>query len=86
MADKQTITIPQSLILELEAWGQMTAKLFAKLRQAGVTSLPAIDDQAWFWTDEHQAKERLVDEALAQGDYQDFEDVEDLIKTLNARV
>lgn len=43
-------------------------------------------DEEWFWTEEWQAGEREVDEALARGEYKDFESVEDLIADLHAHV
>lgn len=40
-------------------------------------------DQAWFWTDEWQAKEREASEAIAGGDLSGpFENAGDLIKHL----
>jgi hypothetical protein len=83
MAQKQTVSIPASLIPELEAWGQMTAKLFGRLRrEAHLQAVDLPNDQAWFWTKEHQAKEQEVDEQLKQGEYKDFSNVEDLINDL----
>jgi hypothetical protein len=83
MAQKQTVSIPASLIPELEAWGQMTAKLFGRLRrEANLQAVDLPDDQAWFWTKEWQAGEKAVDDALARGEYQDFEDAEGLIEAL----
>lgn len=87
MAQKQTVSIPASLIPELEAWGQMTAKLFGRLRrEAKLQAVDLPDDQAWFWTKEHQAKEREVDEELKRGEYQDFSTVDDLINDLRSSV
>lgn len=43
-------------------------------------------DQEWFWTEEWQKKEREVDEALARGEYEEFETVEELLKALHAHV
>ncbi len=79
------VTILASLVPELEAWGQITARLFGELRrEAGLKPAVIPKNQAWFWTDEHQAKERLVDEEFKHGDYKDFDDVEELIKALHA--
>ncbi len=85
MAQKQTVSIPASLIPELEAWGQMTAKLFGRLRrEANLQAVDLPDDQAWFWTKEHQAKEQMVDEQLRQGEYKEFNNVDDLINDLRS--
>ena len=43
-------------------------------------------DQEWFWTKEWQAGEREVDEALARGDFKEFDNVEDAIKELHSHV
>lgn len=85
MAQKQTVSIPASLIPELEAWGQMTAKLFGRLRrEANLQAVDLPDDQAWFWTKEHQAKEQLVDKQLKQGQYKEFTNADELINDLRA--
>ena len=87
MAQKQTVSIPASLIPELEAWGQMTAKLFGRLRrEANLQAVDLPDDQAWFWTKEHQAKEQQVDEELKRGEHQEFSSVDDLINDLRSAV
>jgi hypothetical protein len=87
MAQKQTVSIPASLIPELEAWGQMTAKLFGRLRrEANLQAVDLPDDQTWFWTKEQQAKEQEVDEELKRGEYQEFSTVDDLINDLRSSV
>jgi AbrB family looped-hinge helix DNA binding protein len=40
-------------------------------------------DQAWFWTPEWQEKEKEADEDIRKGRYQEFEDVEDLLKDIH---
>ena len=87
MGQKQTVSIPTSLIPELEAWGQMTAKLFGRLRrEANLQAVDLPDDQAWFWTKEQQAKEQEVDGELKRGEYQEFSTVDDLINDLRSAV
>jgi hypothetical protein len=41
-------------------------------------------DQAWFWTPEGQAGEQAADEDLQSGDYEDFDNMDDLIAALNS--
>lgn len=36
-------------------------------------------DQAWFWTAEWQTAEREADENLRNGDYEDFDKIDDFI-------
>jgi hypothetical protein len=43
-------------------------------------------DQEWFWSAEWQVMEKEADEALARGDYKEFDNVEDLIADLHAHV
>jgi hypothetical protein len=84
---KTQITIPTELLAEFEAWGQATAELFGKLRErAGLPPKNVPEDQAWFWTDEWQAMEREVDEALAKGDYVEFQNMDEAIKYLHDQV
>lgn len=78
---QKTYTIPADLVTQIEAWGKMTVELFSAIRQQGDRG-----DQAWFWTDEWQAKEKEADEAIAKGKFIDFENVDDLIKELHSHV
>lgn len=43
------------------------------------------EDQEWFWGKEWQAGEREVNEALKNGDYEMFENVEELIADLHTQ-
>ena len=43
-------------------------------------------DQAWFWTAEWQAAEQKADEDLQNGDYEDFDTMDDFIASLNNEV
>jgi len=87
MIQSQYITIPASLLPQLEAWGQLTTKLFGELRrQTGLPPAGTPKSQAWFWTKEWQAGEREADEALAQGKYVEFDNIEDAIAELHRHV
>ena len=84
---QSTISVPASLVPQFEAWGRLTVKLFGELRRwAGLKPQDIPDDQAWFWTEEWQKGEREVDEALARGEYKDFESVEALIADLHSQI
>lgn len=39
-------------------------------------------DQLYFWTDQWQAGEREVDDHLAAGEYEEFDDIDDFIASL----
>jgi hypothetical protein len=43
-------------------------------------------DQEWFWTPEWQAGEREADEALARGEFKEFNTVEEMLADLHAHV
>lgn len=72
---------------KFEAWGKLTAELFGTLREkAGLPPDDVPDDQAWFWTPEWQAMEKEADEAYANGDFFEFDNVDDAIKFLHDSV
>lgn len=39
-------------------------------------------EQQWFWTREWQAGERMVEEDLRLGRYEDFDDIDDFLESL----
>lgn len=81
----KNVTLPADLIPQLEAWGKLTAELFGKLRaEAGIVPPGVPEDQAWFWSKEWQAMEQEADEALAKGEYRDFDTVEDALNHLHS--
>ncbi len=43
-----------------------------------------IEDQSWFWTEEWQERYHEAKEDLAHGRYEEFEDVEDLLRELKS--
>ncbi len=43
-----------------------------------------MEDQLWFWTEEWQERYREAKEDLAHGRYEEFEDVEDLLRELKS--
>jgi len=43
-------------------------------------------DQAWFWSEEWQEGEKEADEDLLLGLYQDFDNIEELIVSLNEEI
>jgi hypothetical protein len=45
---------------------------------------PRLASQAWFWTEEWQAGEREVDEAIARGEVRDFASAEELTAHLRS--
>ncbi|MCP4368837.1 MAG: hypothetical protein GY797_12100, partial [Deltaproteobacteria bacterium] len=43
------------------------------------------EDQAYFWTEEWQAKEHTADQANAEGRFETFSSVEDMLGFLDAQ-
>lgn len=69
MRKKGVVTIPQEIREQLDL--QEGDQLVVAIEDGRIVLTPASvipDDQAWFWTPEWQAKEREVDEALAEGE------------------
>ncbi len=84
MDQQGSVTIPASLRDGLNG----DSAIEAVRREDGVIELrprPDIDpDQAWFWTEKWQRMEREVDEAVAAGRVQRFDDVESFLGYLDS--
>lgn len=90
MNQQPTITIPASTADKLAALGRAMLDLAQEMKQhegknepirADLHNIP--DDQRWFWTPEWQAGEREAEEALANGDYVEFNTAEEAIAYLH---
>ena len=57
---------------------EQQATEIAALREA-IRNLGGDPDQAWYWTDTWQAKEREADEDLRAGRYADADDIDTLL-------
>lgn len=84
---KNTITLPASTLEKfsqlaqlLEQAGQLAREISQEKRQS------IADSQAWYWTEMWQAMEREADDALANGEYREFDSAEALIADLHAHV
>lgn len=85
MNQKQYASIPASMLPELEAWGEMTAKLFGQLRrQAGLKPANTPADQAWYWSMQWQKWEKGADDDIVSGRVKTFNNVNDLIESLDS--
>lgn len=86
ISSKHQITIPKEILDKLRL--KPGDYVDAQLRNGKVILTPkeGIDkeDDAWFWSEEWQEKERAADEAIRQGKVKTFENVEDLIRDLNS--
>lgn len=81
---RHQITIPREAFDHLGL--QPGDLLEVQVREEGLYLVPqklVPRDQAWFWTEEWQEKEREASEALARGEVSDlFETAEDVIRHL----
>jgi len=85
--NKSSISIPVEMIPEFEEWGKLTARIFGRLREKeGLVPKGVPDDQKWFWSKEWQAMEREADEALATGEYVEFDNMDEAIEYLHKQV
>lgn len=83
--NKTTVSIPAEIIPDLEAWGQLTAEVFGKLREkANLVPRGVPKDQAWFWTQEWQEWQRQAEADIEAGRVKRFDQVADLIADLNS--
>jgi hypothetical protein len=83
MSNKQ-ISIPAELVPDFEAWGQLTAEVFGKLRAtSGMPPRGVSAEDTWFWSKAWQSGEHEVDKALANGEYQEFNTVDELLADLH---
>lgn len=72
------------MLPEIEAWGEMTARLFGQLRrQAGMKPVDTSKDQEWYWSKQWQEWERSADEDIASGRVHAFNNLDDLIENLD---
>ena len=82
---RTTVSIPAELIPKLEQWGNLTAQIFGELRRSkGIVPDGIVEDQKWYWTKQWQKSEKQADLEFANGDFEVFDSVEDLIAGLNS--
>lgn len=86
MADKTTpTTVQEDQLLALgftrEVQPDGTIKWYA-IHSQTKERIEIDPEQAWFWTEEWQAKERQADEDIAEGRYEEFDNLDDFIASL----
>ena len=77
---RRQVTIPKEIIEQLGLKPGDYVEVTRKNRSIVITP----SEDAWFWSKEWQEKEREADEALAHGDYKDFDNVDGLIRDLRS--
>lgn len=84
---KYTITLPVSTLEKFSQLAQLLEQAGRLAREISQEKRESVaDSQAWYWTKMWQALEREADDALAKGDYQEFDSAEALITDLHAHV
>jgi hypothetical protein len=80
---------PSQIVIEISSAERTRLEAVARSKgyesaEAYVRALIELDtaDQAWFWTEEWQAKEHEADEDLAVGRYKDFDTMDDFLAGL----
>lgn len=84
---KDTITLPASTLEKFSHLAQLleqAGRLAREIRQEKRESIG--DSQAWYWSEAWQAMEREADDALAKGEYREFDNAETLIADLHAHI
>ncbi len=82
---RHQVTIPKEIVEQVKLNPGDYVEFDLKGGKIVIVPKQIIDrEDAWFWSEEWQKMEREADEALAQGDYKEFENVEDLIRDLNS--
>jgi len=81
---RHQVTIPKKIVDALDLKPGDYVEVTMEQGRIVIVPKEVVDREAWFWSEEWQAKEREADEALAQGDYEEFEDIEGLIRDLRS--
>jgi AbrB family looped-hinge helix DNA binding protein len=83
---KRQISLPKKIMtaLDLKPGDEVEFQLEGNTaRIVPIRTIKVPREQAWFWSPEWQAKEIEAEEDLQNGQYEDFESVENLLKDLH---
>lgn len=84
---KDMITLPVSTLEKFSQLAQLLEQAGRLAREISQEKRESIADaQSWYWTEMWQALEREADDALAKGEYHEFDSAEALIADLHAHV
>jgi len=82
---RHQVTIPKEIVKKLRLKSGDYVEVTLEDSKVVIVPKAIVDrEDAWFWSKEWQEKEREADEALAKGDYKEFDNVEDLIRDLHS--
>jgi len=86
ISSKRQISIPKKIMdaLGIQPGDEVEFHLEENaVRLTPIKTIKVPRDQAWFWTEEWQSKEKEAEEDLSAGRYRDFETLEDLLNELH---
>ena len=86
ISSKRQISIPKKILdaLGIQPGDEVEFHIEENaIRLIPIKTIKVPRDQAWFWTDEWQRKEKEAQEDLSAGRYRDFETLEDLLNELH---
>ena len=84
---KDTITLPATTLEKFSQLAQLLEQAGRLAREISQEKRESIaESQSWYWTKVWQELEREADEALAKGEYREFDSAEALIADLHAHV
>jgi len=84
---KDTITLPASTLEKFSQLAQLLEQAGRLAREISQEKREFIaDSQAWYWTQMWQEMEREADDALAKGEYREFDSAEALLADLHTHV
>ena len=87
MMTDDTITLPASTLEKFSQLAQLLEQAGRLAREISHQKRESIGaSQSWYWSEEWQAMEREADDALAKGEYREFDNAEGLIADLHALV
>lgn len=87
MMTKDRITLPASTLEKFSQLAQLLEQAGRLAREISQEKRESIaDSQSWYWTEMWQEREREANDALAKGEYREFDSAEALIADLHAHV
>jgi len=89
ISKKRQVSIPKKVMdaLNLQPGDEIefeVEKGSAKIIPIKTIKIPR--DQAWFWTEEWQQKEKEAEKDITSGNYEEYDSVKDLLKDLHREV
>ena len=88
ISSKRQISIPKSIMEALVLKPGDEVEFEIKNRKVHLVPVKTVKiprDQAWFWTEEWQEKEKEADRDLEKGRFKEFDGLDDLLRDLHGK-